>query len=421
MPTNLTNFQKDLANPESGAGSELYRAVQPFTDVESYGEPSTPHEAQKLNKLKQDVRRGVVGLEYLTGLKNNEVETFYDAHPVQALTSDALGSSGKLGLTAALGIPAGNIFRQYKNLKETENAYHSRRDDPLQKAEARLYPTPKKDGSPGIIDEDIMRLFGSSELRGNNHESLLRRLKVLDQVSGAQTGHSHSKHIAKYLKAIKSAKGAESREAALRSFYAELDKLRGTQASKNLRAYVDLHKDLSSLKEKGYSLKGDILGGLGDSIHEAVGDFKNNVTSKSKRLGALIDSAIPSSNQGLEDLIRKRILDVNPNSYNEELVKQILADTHNIDFIGNSPEAKKMESNLFSSLRNEHTGKPLNRLIRRLGPSVALGAGVAGAGMGIHKLLSLLQSKAYGDEKIKEWKKNSLKAKGEFEKAERIK
>jgi hypothetical protein len=36
-------------------------------------------------------------------------------------------------------------------------------------------------------------------------------------------------------------------------------------------------------------------------------------------------------------------------------------------------------------------------------------------------LLKLIQQHRYGGEQIKEWKRNSLKAKGEFDAAERIK
>lgn len=443
MPNDLTNFQKDLVDPLSGERSELYRAVKPLTETPASSVPRSAYDEQRLAKLREDIRKGAVGLEYLTGLKNNEVETFYDAHPVQALTSNVLGSSDKLGLTAALGIPAGNLYNQWKNLKETEHAYHARRDDPQQQAEKRLYPAPGKDGKPAKIDDDIARVFGSGHYEpSSDSEALLRRMEVLDAANGATSTHSYKAQVKGHLEDIYKARKnfaalqaagnipADGLEAVYNSTVApaqaklvqELEKIRATPANRNLRGYVDLHKDLSSLKDKGVQLKGDMLGGLGDLIHgsDTVDKFKTKLNASSPRLGGLLDSAIPSSNQGLEDLIRKRILDMHPNSYNEDLIKKIIADTHNVDFAGGSPEAKLMDRNMFSSLSNRTTGSTLNRLVRRLGPSAAVGAGVAGAGLGLNALLKMLQSKMYGNEKIKDWKKNSLKARGEFERAEAI-
>jgi hypothetical protein len=443
MPADLNNFQKDLIDPRSGDRSELYRAVKPLTEAPASSVPRSQYDEQRLAKLREDIRKGAVGLEYLTGLKNNEVETFYDAHPVQALTSNVLGNSDKLGLTAALGIPAGNLYNQWKNLKETEHAYHARRSDPQQHAEKRLYPTPGKDGKPSKIDDDIARVFGTGQYEvGGDNDALLRRMEVLDAANGANATHSYKRQIKAYLedinkinKTLMAMEGKGASKAEMQSFYAssggdaahgklkqELEKIRATSANRNLRSYVDLHKDLSAMKEKGYTLKGDMLGGLGDLAHgsDAVDKFKTRLNAASPRLGGLLDSAIPSSNQGLEDLIRKRILDMNPDSYNEDLIKKILTDTHNIDFAGGSPEAKLMERNMFSSLSNRTTGNTLNRLIRRVAPSAAVGAGVAGAGLGLNALLKMLQSKVYGDDKIKDWKRNSLKARGEFERAEAI-
>jgi hypothetical protein len=54
------------------------------------------------------------------------------------------------------------------------------------------------------------------------------------------------------------------------------------------------------------------------------------------------------------------------------------------------------------------------------GPAL-MGAGIAGAGLGLNEVMKLIQSKVYGKEKIKDWKRNALKAKGEFEEADRIK
>ena len=103
------------------------------------------------------------------------------------------------------------------------------------------------------------------------------------------------------------------------------------------------------------------------------------------------------------------------------MLKKILADTQNVDFVNSSPEAVSMERSMLSSLRNPGTRGTLNKTLRRFGPSALFGLGVGGAGLGMSSLLKLIQQHRYGGEQIKEWKRNSLKAKGEFDAAERIK
>jgi len=437
MPENTTNFLTDLSDPSSGERSELFRAVRPLLQSPGIDAPKTPYDVARLDKLKDSVRRGVVGLEYLTGLKNNEVETFYDAHPAEAVTSNVLGSSAGLGLSAAVGVPAKNLHNQWQNLKHTEHAFHARRDDPKQQAEQRLYPGADKANQKLNVDEDVLRVFGDgradlvSKPRGGaksgqglsavtNEEAILRRMQALDAVSGSAPGPNNTDKIKKLLAAVKAKPSDAGAQLKLTT---ALENLRGSDANKALRSYVDLHKDLSSLQTGGHKLKGDALGSLGDALRESstFNNAKNFVTSKSPALGATIDSAIPTKHQGLEDLVRKRILQPHPNAYNEDLLKKILADTQNVDFVNSSPEAVSMERSMLSSLRNPGTRGTLNKTLRRFGPSALFGLGVGGAGLGMSSLLKLIQQHRYGGEQIKEWKRNSLKAKGEFDAAERIK
>jgi hypothetical protein len=416
MPNDLTNFQKDLNNPDSGLKSEIHRAIRPFTEGVELNSFQDPYNIEKIKKLKQDVRRGVVGLEYLTGLKNNDVETFYDAHPVQALVTDAAGNAGKLGLAAALGIPAVNVYRQYKNFKETEPAYHARRSDPEQRADSKLYRKPSKNGLQPL-DEDIVRVFGDME-DVNVPENITRRLDMLSYVDSK---FDKSKFIEK-VEALETARaGGDERAiaAATRDLGQALEMTRSSTASKNLRDYVDLHRDISDLRSKGVSLKGDVLGGAGDKLRGTLSGKITDIRSSSPTAGNLIESMLPSSNQGLEDLIRKRIVDKNPNALNHIALEKVIGDAMDIDTTSASPEALKLKETLSTFKHKPNTG--LYKLVRRFGPSAALGLGITGAGMGLHKLLNMLQSGMYGDDKIKEWKRNNLKARGEFEKAEAIK
>ena len=198
MPTQLTDFQKDLIDPNSGNSSELYRAVRPMVEGSGAVDVKAVPDRARLDRLRNEVRRGAISLEYLTGLKSNKGETFYDAHPAQAITSNILSNAGNLGLATAAGIPLKNLYDQWKNFKQTEHAYHARRGDTAQKAENRLYPTSKGDRAI-LPDSDISRIFGHGSVAVTdavgpggavktiaNEAELERRMRVLDAASGGQ-------------------------------------------------------------------------------------------------------------------------------------------------------------------------------------------------------------------------------------------
>ncbi len=430
MPQQLSSFQKDLVTPETGTDSELYRAIAPLIDLNRLPQAKTKFDQERLEKLKNDLRQGTLGLEYLTGLKNNKVETFFDAHPTEATVSNVLGNSGRVGLGVAAGGPIVSALRQWKNLRR-ENAFHARRNDPSQEAGQRLTPTTSS-GASKPIDEDILRVFGDGRPQNDpdinsggralktrniqNEDSLKRRAEVLDSVSG-NYGKPATQNFSAELKKTLAIKDPKKRLVATKAL---MEKSRASKSYGNLKHYVDLHTDLQSLRDSG-GLKGGFGSSLGDKLF-ASDKFNNLLNKLPTGLQSPIKSVIPHSQQGVEDLIRKRIL-MNPTGpHSEPMLRQIVEDVYG----GNISSPKTKNDKIFQRAIFGPTGaldnqQRYSRYLRMFGGPALMGAGIAGAGLGLNEVMKLIQSKVYGKEKIKDWKRNTLKAKGEFEEANRIK
>ena len=443
MPTDLSSFQKDLTSPEAGKDSELYRAISPLLDLNNLPEGKTKFDQERIEKLKNDLRQGTLGLEYLTGLKNNKVETFFDSHPIQATTSNILGNAGKLGLGVAGGGTLINALRHWKNFNKTENANDARSNDPKQQMGSKLNSSKlnpiNNDGRAMPVDEDLLRIFGSAnvappEVGELNFTELEKRVRILDQVAGSQArpaGQNFTDRLQPLKKEYRAALAipyptARDKEDALKVIHDKIRNLmnetRGSKELGALKGYAGMATDLQRLKDKGETLKGGVGSSIGDKLlaNDKVDSFLSRLPAG---LQSAIKSAIPSSAQPVEELTRRRILKQQPNNYSEETLKDILSDTHNLDFSGPSPtdKTKVFERGAFGATGALKNQSRLNRVLRFAGAPVAVGAGIAGAGMGMNALLKLIQSKVYGKDQISEWKRNALKAKGEFEEANRIK
>ncbi len=447
MPNDNTSFHQELSTPGGGTESELYRAIAPLIELDRLPTPKNNFEQAKLEKLKEDLRRGAVGLEYLTGLKNNKVETFYDRHPVQAVTDNILNNSGAVGLAVGAGIPALNFLRQARTNLHTE-ALDSRTGDPTQRAgTTRLSPRNSKSGVPLPTSPDVARVFGSGSVedismpasprtRGGktlsgigNEGAIADRAAALDMAAGTGTKFSDE------LRAILTSKKLKPADKIMRvkAFLSESEK---TPAFKNLGHFAELQR---ALEEKGHKIKGPIGGKTGDKILAskafqellnnpyALGDIEaggadsgvlgklKNLVNKGKGYArGLAVSAVPHSKRHVIDLADKHIgMDANNN-----LLHTLLKDHYGVK--DNSTAGKALNT----AMRYRNTpgtyGIP-SRLAKHFGPYAAAGLGVYGAGKGLHALMKAIQEKMYGDEQIKEWKKNSLKSRGEFEEANRIK
>lgn len=438
MPKDISSFQQDLVNPGAGKDSELYRALTPLLDLNNIPEAKTKFDQERLEKLKNDLRQGTLGLEYLTGLKNNKVETFYDAHPVQATVSNVLGNSGRIGLGVAGGGTLVNALRQWRNLNKTEGAAKARAGDSEQQAGKKLAPAPNKDGITPPLNEDIQRVFGDAypapgDFIGkgkkptsiSNIQGLQKRVDALDSVSGSQARPENEKFLTRLNELVKQLNheqtSVENKPRIIEQIRNLMRESKGSNEFNALTHYADMQTDLERLKRTGTKMKGGLGYSIGDKIL-ANDKFESFLSKLPAQAQSAIRAIIPSSAQPAEELIRKRIIEQIPNNYSEQMLGKMLGDITNSDLANPTRASDKIYNrSLLGSTGTLKNQNMLNRVLRVAGAPVVMGAGIAGAGLGMNALLKLIQSKVYGKDQINEWKRNALKAKGEFEEANRIK
>jgi hypothetical protein len=419
MANENTQFKKDLANPSSGLNSDLYNAISPI--ISGIDSSSLSKEDQsKIDRLREDVRKGVVGLEYMTGLKKNKEESFYDEHPVQAVATDLLGKSPLLGLGLTGGGMLLNSVKQKQDL-----------DKVMPAAMARAGNTPDKDLSnprallnpaDGKIRGDISKIYGS--------EFSSPRMNILDRLSDITPGDPGSLSSA-----------FEKLERLRIKQVDDYDLLNGQLQKKLMRAFDD--KDANRITkqiagaEKVYqeNLKkieqgrNELLALASETkgakyldkhvnFHEALSRAKEK-GGFSSPLGAewnLPEFIAPDKHQRIVDLLERMELTKEHPGFDRELVLQSVA-----DHLDNPAELAKFEKySLPKIMSPEHQKSGLRRFLSRHKLPLAAGAATAVGGTGLYYLIKALQDKMYSDKKINDWKKTILKSKGDFESANQL-
>lgn len=110
------------------------------------------------SELLNDALKGIDSAQYFTGHKKNEVETFYDAHPVQATIHDLLNKAPVLAGGAVAGQAGHSMLKDYllqRDINKTKNSYK------------------KKDG----FDPSNQRFPKGVEGSGSNYEDLYSTLE----------------------------------------------------------------------------------------------------------------------------------------------------------------------------------------------------------------------------------------------------
>jgi len=428
MAEDLTSFQRELDTPGAGTQSELYRALAPLLDLHNLPEAKNKFDQERLNNLKNDFRKGTVGLEYLTGLKNNKAETFYDKHPVQALTSDVLANSGTIGAGVAAGTPLLNAIRQGSNLKKMMPAYNTRKGDPAQSMLEKLAPVGKEGKRLPVTDPHVLNMFGSlsatpdmsehakiienlnssdPKLRTEAHQKaektpMIKRLRQMDLLGGDK-----DKYLNEYASLLNSPAATEE-EAKLKGVRIRqyLDNLYSTPEHLALGEYAEAHK---GLRDAGKNLKSPVFAGLGEKLREKV--LTGDLLEKHPKLHNILGQILPDKDQPLRDWINATIGKQHPENMSPEMIQQVLENAVGGD--------RSMLANDIA--RNSFARTTAGKTLRRLGPAGVIGGGIAAGGLGLHAALKALQNQVYGKEQINEWKRNMLRSRGEFEEANRIK
>lgn len=387
-----SQFKQDLENPGAGTSSDLYEAISPLISNPD-NTPKNKADAKRVSALQDNVRKGLVGLEYMTGMKHNEGETFYDKHPAQAVATDVASKALPIGAAVAGGGILADMMRQWRNLKKTEQASDSREGNSKQNpTSAAQLADPDKRARP-----DISKVFGDYS------DNLQKRLQVLDGLNKS-TG-PRGLH-AEYIRILgDSSLSPKMREAQIKQL---VQYAKNSGAATALNSYINVHQSLEHANTKG-GLKG------------AIGESLQGLKGKG-RIRDFLSKLAPGTYSELGDLFEKnKITGANP-FFDEDLVKSITAyNKGGGDFGILDPKGKSFLDTTLERLKDKKLqASGLRKGLHRAKlPLVAGGAAAAGLG-GLYGLLKLIQNQSYSNDKRKDWKKTLLKSRGEFEEADKI-
>jgi hypothetical protein len=445
----VTNFEKDLQDPSAGLHSGLYNTLAPVLSSKNTADAEG---------LKEQVRQGLVGLEYLTGAKKNKVNTFFDEHPIEATTTDLLGKSPLIGALLAGGGMLSNYRNRSKNFANTmmaemarsknpkdatnpENLLKSDREDVARILGGRKSPERlalidrlnKTSPGSGLADEFATLTAPDStayERASKKYKGFLTARKpskeyaqALKDYEAEATGIPKDRQHVEYIKNLKNRVDLESKK--------HQDKIRGAeQLSKSeeklyqdalkkhqeklealfqkadisaegakLKDYTNLHESFKKLKDKG-----GIKKYFGEGLHDSLGD--SGIAKFIK------ENILPQKGQAAIDLIERHGINAAHPNLDKDLLTRILAENDLTSQV--SPRA--LETFLDPAKQKSSI---LNYLRKHRFP-LYLGAGTAAAGTGLYHLMKAIQNQRYPEEQQKEWKRNALKAQGKFREAERI-
>jgi hypothetical protein len=377
-----SNFSRDLEDPRAGLDSDLYQAISPIIG-RSDAENLSPEEAVKDRLLREQVRKGLVGLEYMTGLKKNTGNTYYDEHPVAAVGTDILGNSGKLGLGAGALGAASNLRNKYRNLKMTRPSEDARKGNyGVDPAHPRNLLNPKE----GPVRADISRVFGDFTTDPET------RLALIDELNAS--GGKASDYASKYQELV--ARGEDPKK-----LFAEANRTNGAAM---LEDYANFHESTQRAKASGGLKKY-----WGEDMHTApgAGTASEGVLHKFTR-----ENLAPSHMQGFTDLAEaSNFTKANPH-YNRNILKRIAEE------YSPGAGAKAFAETGLRDLENipfQNAG--LSRLLKRTKLPLAAGAAAAAGGTGLYALVKALQNQTHSKQKMDEWRKTLLQARGDFDRA----
>ena len=412
MKNAASQLEQDLANPQAGLDSDLYQTISPMISSEG-ATPRNAAESKRLSDLHNQVRQGLVGLEYMTGLKKNKGETFYDAHPVEATATDAL--SGSLPAAGALGL-AGvgeNYRRQWANMRKTEPAQMARSGNPgvdVTNASELL-----ESDRP-----DIARIFGSYK---DDSEGLQKRLKLLDRLQKQHAPGSPESFTGK-LHGYNTAK-----ENAVAAHTSKMDELKAQMGTGSVdRGHVERMKALMAEQNSQHQKELETIEGIKKKL---LSEAKQNPASAALEKYVNLQESLRRGNingglssyigeqgshiPGFKDLAQKYNVTGAQQFFDPEILSEIAKENSGGKF--NSEQIKNMisgledPSNITSGLRRFWSKAKI--------PTTR--AAIAGAGgASLYHLLKMMQNQNYSKQQMTEWKKNLLKSRGDFDAAQEL-
>jgi hypothetical protein len=417
-----SQFRQDLDNPQAGLNSDLYQAISPMISSDSH-ESLRGAEASKINSLKEQVRKGLVGLEYMTGNKKNTGETFYDEHPVQALATDVLGKSPLIGAGLAGGGMLLNNLRQKRNLDKTMPA-----------SMARMGNNPEMDAShpgallnprEGDVRGDIARLYGEPDSAA--------RMQLTDRLSDVP--HTDPTSLTERHRAAKRALGdletahASKFNALNSQMQSAADDKAAAKIQKQIASLEAIHakdkekltKDFGKVQSAATAAKGRSHLEKNVNFHESLrrakeqGGFAAPVGS-GLDLPEFLRGIAPDKHQAIVDLAERLQTTKAHPGFDQALMLRSVE-----DFLEDPKKFEEFKKHSLPKLTDkQHQGSGIRRLLSRNKTPLAIGAAAGVGGTGLYYLVKALQNKMYSKDKTNEWKKTLLKSRGDFDTANQI-
>jgi hypothetical protein len=425
----ISNFRRDIEDPSTGYNSDLHQAIAPMVSPNVQNLPAGSPDAKRISGLQGDLRKGLVGLEYLTGLKKNTGESFYDEHPAEAVVTDLLGNSPLIGAGVAGGGIGLNYLRQAKNMRMTQPSAMSREGNIQDPSNSANLLDPAK----GNLRADVGRVFG-------DEENVTARLKILDRLNknapdkgfekqyqrladakaaierknsqilnelnssleSSKISEKDIKRIQTRINAIEKAQ-AHQTGAIDKDIKALLTKAKSSRGASALPEYANFHESLQKANRQG-GLKNYI----GEGLHDYLGD--GEIASWIKK------NILPGRDQAIGDLLeRHKLTGQNPH-FDDMLIKDIIRENK-----GGAPLHPGFNETTLRRIADpEHQSSGLRRSFSKMKLPLAAGAGIAAGGTGLYYLLKAIQNQMHPKEKTDEWKRTLLKARGDFDAANRI-
>jgi hypothetical protein len=413
----LSNFEKDISDKDNANKSNFYRSLNSVI-TPSFEESLADQDKERINQLKDEVRKGLVSLDYLTGHKKNTAESFYDVAPATALGLSSLKKAPVLGLgVAGIGVLE-NLRRQRKNMNLTEPAKMSRTENPLDRTNPMelLNPSDKKP-----VRADISSIFGDFE------GAIDKRLSLIDKFNsgGAESLSAQYKLLSEKEKELL-ASSTQKIEELRNQLKQELSQpaaapVKGKKAPKNnfknIENLITQHKATAdhnlkliqdaknSILQKAKASEGNVIlqkyVNLHESLRRAGGNLKGYI---GEGLGPL---------SGITDLAEKyHITGAHPH-FNQGLLADIA--THHAGTQASPSQLKKFMGSAMTDLANpSFQGSGIRKFINRNKYPLIAGGVLAAAG-GLYPLFKKMQEEKYSKSKINEWKKTILKARGDYD------
>jgi hypothetical protein len=426
---NKTNFSKDIEDKNSGQNSSFYKNLNPLI-VPNFNNELSGDDADRVNYLKDEVRKGLVSLDYLTGHKKNLAESFYDVNPVAAVGLDALKKAPVVGAgVAGIGVLE-NLRRQRKNMNLSEPAKMSRTENPLDRTNPMelLNPSDKKP-----VRSDVADIFGDFD------GSSQKRLQLIDRMSGgsegsftqqfealstkqkeiAATGEQKILDLRNKLKekleaassggeAPKGPKGRRAPKGAGGALAAEIKRLEGlvknqTEVLEQEMRAVQTAKD--ALIQKAKNSSGNTALQKYVNLHESLR------RSGGKLQGYIGEGLGPLS--GISDLAQKYHITAASPNFDKGLLTT-LAQHHG----GAQASPKQLEKFLGSTLTDladtSLQGSGIRRFLKR-NKYPLIGGGLLAVAGGLYPFIRKTVEDQYSKSKVDEWKKTILRARGDYD------